>query len=904
MSKYLLIILISTCSFFLSAQNLPDGFGKEKLNFSFEQPAGMTFDENGRMYVWEKKGKVFIIENNVLRQEPLVDVSDEVFDRWDIGMLGFALDPDFISNGFIYLYFPVDPYHLLHADDPNYDPSESWYGKASIGRIVRYQADVNDNLNSILPNSRKVLIGETIDSGIPVLYTSHGTGALAFGTDGTLLVSSGDGSTWQGAYVGSGPPYFEEYVENAMSLGIIRPEEEKGSFRSQIVNCMSGKILRIDPETGDGIPSNPFYESPNPRSAQSRVWTLGMRNPYRFHLREGSGSVDPADGLPGVLYIADVGEAGWEELNVIGDGGKNCGWPLYEGIDKIPVYYDQITENLDAPNPMFDTNCNQEYYNFQDLIQQPQAPLNPPFLNPCDSDMEINVPSFYHHPPALAWKHNEPLAVYPDFNNNGEMASVSIDVPESKIEGEGFIGRAGVTGGFYKGEQFPEVYQDKFFIADYVSGWIKYMEFDLNDELIQVESFYQGEGEFISHLEISPQDGCLYYIEYSNSDIFKICYGSNVPPVAVASADVYFGTSPLTVQFSGGESYDPQGTPLTYHWDFGDGTSSTDPNPEHIFSTNNNMPTPFEVALTVTDSLGATGTETLIISLNNTPPIVEITSIEDGTLYPMEGNTYWDLKANVSDAEHEEDDLIYEWQSFLHHDTHAHPNPPVNETETQMVIEPAGCDGHIYYYRFQLTVTDGAGLSASDEVSIYPDCAPPFVEFLSFNALSNGEEVICTWQTASEEQLKEFYIQKSKDGDFWTTMETIQPKNDQQILTEYTYTDTQPFAGKSYYRLAMINEGGLAVFSPEREVFFVEFDKIYLYPNPASDFMNIIFKNLNQRAEMILYDYTGRILGSRFFEGEGNVARSFSLQGLEAGVYFYKIKNGEESYTGRIVVAK
>src|SRR5262249_34167446 len=90
------------------AHALPPGFVRVPVEgTTFDQPVGMTFDENGRMYVWERGGRVWIVENGVQLPSPLVDISEEVNNARDHGMLGFALHPNFLENGWIYLFYAV-----------------------------------------------------------------------------------------------------------------------------------------------------------------------------------------------------------------------------------------------------------------------------------------------------------------------------------------------------------------------------------------------------------------------------------------------------------------------------------------------------------------------------------------------------------------------------------------------------------------------------------------------------------------------------------------------------------------------------------------------------------------------------------------------------------------------------
>ncbi|PYJ79255.1 MAG: hypothetical protein DME22_25685, partial [Verrucomicrobia bacterium] len=189
-----------------------------------------------------------------------------------------------------------------------------------------------------------------------------------------------------------------------------------------------------------------------------------------------------------------------------------------------------------------------------------------------------------------------------------------------------------------------------------------------------------------------PIDGGLYYITWSTT-ARKISYSSNgnLPPSAVASANRNYGPGPLTVQFTGTGSTDPEGLPLTYNWTFGDGTpNSTAANPSHTFNAPAGVPTPYTVTLKVTDNAGQTSTATLIISLNNTPPTVTITSPVNGSKYPMTGNTVYDLRATVTDAESTDSQLKYEWQTILHHNNHEHQEPVDNNHVTTTVISPVG----------------------------------------------------------------------------------------------------------------------------------------------------------------------------------------------------------------------
>ncbi len=903
--KYILQSVLFFFAVTVGAQTTPEGFDVEWYVTDFIQPVQIDFDETGRMYVVEKGGKIWLVEGGVKSTEPFIDLSDEVAYHGDHGMLGFVPDPNFYDNGYFYLYYVVDNYHLLNADSPTYDPTENAYNRSTIARVTRYQADANNNFATTIYDSRKVLIGETKETGVPMLHTSHAGGTVCFGDDGTLFVTTGDGSTWIAPYAGNGPPYEDEYVEQGLELNIITPAEEVGSYRSQLINNHNGKVLRIDPMTGDGISSNPYYEASNPRSPQSRLWARGLRNPFRAVVRPNSGTNNPDDGLPGTLYVADVGFEKWEEINIVKRPNMNFGWPAYEGMSFNNKYFEKVRENKQTPNNLSGGNCDQEFFTFQQLIKQPSIP-EPIFYNPCDSS-EVIPDEFtsIHDRPDLALGHHSTGGKYyiGTFDENGQASSIPIEHPDSPVEGNSQWrhGIATITGDFYTANTFPEELHGKLFIGDYSMGWIKTIGVDLNDNITSVSDWFS-DTISISDIDINPVDGCLYFIDYPRG-IKRICYGNNLLPKAIASADVFYGNSPLTVQFDGSESYDPKDDPITYFWDFGDGTTSTEISPIHTFTTDTNAPTPFTVQLTITDSIGASASTELIVSLNNTPPVVDITSIEDGTQYSLAGYSLFDLKATVTDAEHEGDELSYAWQNILGHNTHEHPDPFKNEVESTLRIEPFGCDGEIYYYRVVLEVEDAAGLKGRDEVFLYPDCSPIFVELLQFNASTNGEDVQTNWTTQSELNTDYFELQRALyNSGIFSTIGTILSKNVHNIETTYDYVDENPANGLNTYRLKIVSNNSAIVYSQEEDVYFASKEHINVYPNPANDQLTINFGSMQGNASILFYNAVGQRIGEYKWEGTGPVDQTIDTSSLSNGVYYYYIKNGDIESKGKVLI--
>jgi glucose/arabinose dehydrogenase len=714
------LLCLSTLWYKVSAQTPPSGFASVTVSSQWNEAVGITFSKDGKkMFVSERTGKVWVVENE--QKQLLIDISDEVGGWHDHGLLGFALHPQFDQNGYFYLFYLVDRHHLMNFGTSSYNPNSNSYYSATIARLTRYTATKTQGGYSIA--GRKILIGATRQTGVPSLSRGHVTGSLAFGTDGTLLVATGDGATSSVTDVGGSQP--NSYAAQAIADGIITAKEDVGAFRSQLLECMNGKILRIDPETGQGIASNPFYEPTNPGSVKSKIWALGLRNPFRIELKPGSGSYSPADGKPGVLYIGDVGWFVWEEIDIADKPGLNFGWPIFEGLTYNSSYNNAKVYNYHAKNPLFGTNgCTQEYFYFQDLLRQATPSGTATFLNPCNTTQAIpaSVTGFVHARPVIDWNHLKDGPARTGTFSGDKAGEVKIGTAGAPISGQQFGGSSSTGGVFYTGTTYPAAYHNTYFHGDYERGWIK--NISLNGYMPTAVRSFVDSGAVVVSMAVNPSDGYLYYVNFG-SEIRKITYAANRPPIALASADKIYGPSPLGVQFTGSNSSDPEGSQLSYEWNFGDGSTSTAANPAHTFNATSGVPAKYTVTLKVKDDKGLTGQTSLIISPNNTPPRVAITSPADKALYPVTSQTSYTLKANVSDTEHSSSQLLYQWQTTLHHDDHTHPEPIDTRPEATTTLDPAGCDGDTYFYSIKLTVTDAAGLAASHEVKLYPDCSTP-----------------------------------------------------------------------------------------------------------------------------------------------------------------------------------
>jgi glucose/arabinose dehydrogenase len=744
-------LLLYGVSFISSAQQ-PLGFQDNEFQGGFDQANGITFDAVGRAYVWEKGGKVKCRTLDSVWHE-ILDISEEVNIATDSGLKGFALHPNFLSNGFIYLMYEVDRHYLMNFGTPQYSDSTNNNLNASIGRITRYTINTS-NFSSLVPNSRLILLGTTPTDGFPFVHDSHNVGSLVFGTDGTLLASCGE-STATNSDSGSAETTF---FEQALTDGILKQDdpttttinenENVGSWRAQMVNCLSGKIIRIDPLTGDGIPSNPFYDPLQPRAAKSRVWAMGFRNPFRMTLKPNTGDHLPSAGNPGVLYVGEVGSFRREEIDVVTTGGQNFGWPKFEGMNESTAFAVAIPFGRD------------EFFSSISHIRP-----------------TVDFRSF----PARAYV-------------QGEMREIGTSASNA-IPGIDFVGGCSIGGVFYEGTNFPAEYQGRYFHANFNNGgdagksWIYDFSMNANNELTQMHNFLP-DAQGVTGMAINPVNGYLYYASYGAS-IREVKYNiANQPPVAKAVQDKKYGANPLTVQFDASQSTDPEIGPLTYSWDFGDGSAtSTNVNPVHVFTSPNANPIRYDVTLTVTDNTNQSSTISLIVSVNNTPPVINSTTVDNINSYANANNETVTLQANVTDNQTSTAQLAFKWETELHHDTHFHPNPSDTQQSSSFTMTPLPCGSELYYYQVKLTVTDPQGLSTTMSKNIAPNCEqnngpdsespskPTNLQLISVNA----SKIAFSW-TASVDNVGVTTYEIFRGG----------VKIDETINTNYTATGLQP----------------------------------------------------------------------------------------------------------------
>ncbi len=677
-----------------------------------------------------------------------------------------------------------------------------------------------------------------------------------------------------------------------------------------MLNSHSGKLLRLNPETGDGISSNPFYDASAPRSAKSRTWALGFRNPFRVSIRPGTGSTNPTTGDIGEVFVGDVGWGTWEELNVVKAPGTNFGWPLYEGHTQQSGYMAFNTQNAEEPNP-FGTCSGRSNLRFKDLLRQDNAAKDKSIYNPCNPAQLIGYHNRYIHArPAIDWRHGSNTARVGKFDASGVATQPTIGTAASEVVGSPFAGNCSAGGIWYTGagNSFPAEYKNTFLAADYGGNWIRRLTMDYTDVVTKVDNFATGMGAVVCLVE-NPIDGTLVCVNVSSSTVRKISFGGNIPPVAIIKASAqYSASNDFRINFDGTESYDQDGTISSYAWNFGDpgsaGNTSNSATPNHRFRSTTG-PKKFTVTLTVTDNGGGTKQEQFIVSISNTPPEVNITSPEKNSKYKVSGDTTYLREAIVTDAEHSGSQLTYEWQTTLVHNNHVHPESTDPATASPTVISRIGCNGDDYSWLVTLSVTDGAGLTTIDSSQIFPDCAGTLPIFLhKFSVTQSGAVNMVKWTTELESNMEYFELERSTDGiNFWAINK--QPAGNTAGPNNYSYADNNFPAGSNYYRLKMVEAGNVISYSIIiKTVTAGEKNQLRIAPNPVVNNFSVQYHASQDEIVTIqIKDVAGRVLKT-FKEGVNKGQNLIYIQSLPnwiPGVYFLSLQDRNETQQVKFV---
>ncbi|WP_119080678.1 ThuA domain-containing protein [Chitinophaga alhagiae] len=572
-------------------------FSKKFLAGGLYEPTELTVLPDRNILIAERRGtiKFFDQASQAIREVAQLDVYHSGLNpggSTEGGLLGMQADPQYEKNHWIYVY---------------YSPT----GAKPVDRLSRFRFE---NGRFDLP-SEQVILEVTTDREI----CCHTGGSIAFDASGHLYLSVGDNTT----------PFNEvdKATRKAYDVNLygFAPLDDRPGFENYDngraagnSNDLRGKILRIrvNEDGTYSIPDGNLFPKGTPQT-RPEIYVMGNRNPYRIAVDKHSGYLYWGEVGPdaGNDSLSTRGPRGYDEINQARKAG-NFGWPYFVGNNYAYFQYDYATG---VSGPVFNAD----------------GPVN-------HSRNNTGIKQLPPAQPAFIWY---PYAVSQDF----------------PVLGTG--GRTAMAGPVYHVKDYPEAtrypryYDGKLFIYDWMRNWIMAVTMTKEGNLQTIEKFMPHvRFSNISDMEAGP-DGQLYIVEYGgqwrhkNADagLSVITYnGGNLAPAVQLAADTSAGALPLTVRFSAAGTVDPDGDPLAYTWNFGDGEplQTAVPEASHTFTKAGTYP----VSVEVTDGKGGKTKGPLVhVYAGNAVPRVKISVAGNPSFYFPDRPLSYEVEVN--DAE-------------------------------------------------------------------------------------------------------------------------------------------------------------------------------------------------------------------------------------------------------------
>ncbi|GJM29143.1 MAG: hypothetical protein DHS20C17_17780 [Cyclobacteriaceae bacterium] len=545
------------------------------------------------------------------------------------------------------------------AFDPNFTSNNYVYIHYSVAGVWKNRV------------SRFTMNGDVLDTGSEVIVIDwdtqrngccHAAGDLDFDSQGNLYIAIGDNTA------------------HSLYATLNETDSDKSSEKSSSnTNDLRGKILRIRPQSNGSytIPGGNLF--PGGIGGLPEIYVMGARNPFKIFVDKQStdwlfwGEVGPDANSPG-----PAGPVGMDEINLTKSAG-NYGWPYFSGKNE-PYLNNYAT-------PQF-------YYD-------PQAPVNISTWNTGATNLPPAKPSW------LEFFHESYLAG-PRYYFDPTQTSK---------------------------QKLPIEFNGAFFYYDFNTSQVWAVKMDTDGTVISNDQmapavFPSSEDGFID-MQIGP-DGHMYILEYGagccpgnvgTGKLVRVDYTgvvSNSSPVISMSANPNNGSLPLMVDFSSEGTFDPDGDPLTYAWDFDtDGTIDSNlENPSFTYTSSGT----FNAQLRVSDNQGGLSVQNITIYAGNNATAYEFNSPVDGGFITWNQDVMFDVA--VSDVEDGNINCAdVNMVPSLGHLNHFHDDLTIDACPKTMKMDPLDHNIHgemDVFYVLGVNFTDQGGLTSFDQIRLYP----------------------------------------------------------------------------------------------------------------------------------------------------------------------------------------
>jgi len=543
-------------------------FVKKVFATHLEEPMELEVLDNDKVLFVERKGaiKLYEPEKEAVRTIAQLDVHT----KYEDGLLGLALDPNFERNYWLYLFYSPK------GDEP-------------IQRVSRFVM-LGD---SLILSSEKTIIE------IPVQREQccHSAGSIEFGPDGNLFIAVGDNTS----------PFNTKQTYDTDGFGPMDERPGRSPFDAQKssgnTNDLRGKILRITPlpEGGYDIPEGNLFPTETGIEGRPEIYVMGCRNPYRI-------AVDSKNGW---LFWGDVGPdagedkpergpRGYDEFNIATSPGY-YGWPYFVGNNYA---YKKMDYNTGETGEAFD----------------PKRPIN---TSPNNTGSRVLPPAR----PATIWYPYATTKQFEDMGSGGRNAMAGATYYYDQYEGS-----KNRFPEYYHGKAFHYDWMRNWIHAvtlDEEGNYVKHEPFLTNfvfSNLIDMQFAKDGTLYVLEY-------GKNWFSENPDAVLAQIDYADgNRHPQAKIEAEKLIGAAPFKVKFSAGSSFDYDvDDELSYEWYFTDGTEAQANGKETSFTFE--KPGIYKPTVRVIDEEGAYSEASLEIQVGNEPPKVDILLSGNSSFY-------------------------------------------------------------------------------------------------------------------------------------------------------------------------------------------------------------------------------------------------------------------------------